>query len=141
MQQYIAFAQENWVLITLWFTALAVLVMSENRKSGQSVTTSEATRLMNHDDALVLDIREQKEYAEGHIPGAFNLPMSALEKRVSEIDKYKEKPVVVVCRMGSTAGAGGKTLKKSGFSNVVRMAGGMMEWNSAGLPTKKGKSA
>ena len=141
MQQYIAFAQENWVLITLWFTALAVLVMSENRKSGQSVTTSEATRLMNHDDALVLDIREQKEYAEGHIPGAFNLPMSALEKRVSEIDKYKEKPVVVVCRMGSTAGAVGKTLKKSGFSNVVRMAGGMMEWNSAGLQTKKGKSA
>jgi len=141
MQQFIAFAQENWVLITLWFTALAVLMMSESRKAGQSVTTSEATRMMNHEDALVVDIREQKEYAEGHIAGAFNLPMSAFEKRVSEIEKHKEKPVIVVCKMGTTAGSAGKTLKKKGFTNVVRMTGGMMEWAAAGLPTKKGKSA
>lgn len=141
MQQFIAFAQENWVLIALWFTALAVLVMSENRKAGQSVTTSEATRLMNHNEALVVDIREQKEYAEGHIAGALNVPMSTFEKRASELEKHKDKPVIIVCKMGSTAGSVAKSLKKRGFAQVVRMAGGMMEWNSSGLPTKKGKSA
>ena len=90
---------------------------------------------------LILDIREQKEFTQGHIAGAYNLPASVFDKKVSEIDRHKAHPVVVVCKMGSSAGSIAKTLKKRGFENVVRLAGGMSEWTAASLPTKKGKSS
>ncbi len=81
--------------------------------------------MMNHDNALILDIREQKDFAAGHIAGAHNLPVSVMDTKVSEIDRFKSRPVIVVCKMGTSAGSIAKTLKKRGFENVVRLAGGM----------------
>lgn len=141
MQDFIGFATENWMLIVVWISAAATLFYTESRKAGKSVNTTEATRMMNHDNALVLDIREPKDFAQGHIAGAVNLPVSVLNTKLSEIDKHKSHPVIVVCKMGTAAGAIAKTLKKRGFENVVRLSGGMSEWTGAALPVKKGKSS
>ena len=141
MQEFIGFAQENWVLMVLWLSAAGTLYYTETKKAGKSVNTTEATRMINRENALILDIREKKEFTQGHIAGAYNLPASVFDKKVSEIDRHKARPVVVVCKMGTSAGAIAKTLKKRGFENVVRLAGGMSEWTAASLPTKKGKSS
>ena len=95
--------------------------------------------MINRDNALILDIREQKEFAQGHIAGAYNLPASVIEKKLSELTRYKTCPVVVVCKMGTSAGSVVKKLKNQGFEQVVRLAGGMAEWTAASLPVKKGK--
>lgn len=141
MQEFIGFAQENWVLFVIWISAAGTLYYTESQKAGKSVTTTEATRMMNHDNALILDIREQKDFAAGHIAGAHNLPVSVMDTKVSEIDRFKSRPVIVVCKMGTSAGGIAKTLKKRGFENVVRLAGGMSEWQAAALPVRKGKAS
>lgn len=141
MQEFIGFAQENWVLIVLWFSAAGTLWYTETKKAGKTVNTTEATRLMNRENAVILDIREQKEFANGHISGAKNIPVSVFDSKASELDHDKGRPVIVVCKMGTAAGAVAKTLKKRGFEQVVRLAGGMSEWTEASLPVKKGKRA
>ncbi len=54
---------------------------------------------------------------------------------MSELDKYKNKPVVLVCKMGQQSGAAGKQLKAANFEDVYKMSGGMMEWGNLQLPT------
>jgi rhodanese-related sulfurtransferase len=141
MQEFIGFAQENWVLIVLWLSTAGTLWYTETKKAGKTVNATEATRLMNRENALVLDIREQKEFATGHISGAKNIPVSVFESKASELDQDKNRPVIVVCKMGTAAGAIVKILKKRGFEQVVRLTGGMSEWTAASLPVKKGKRA
>ena len=139
MQDFIGFAQENWVLLLLWLSAAGTLYYTETKKAGKSVNTTEATRMINRENALILDIRETQEFTKGHIAGAYNLPASVVEKKLSELNRYKTCPVVVVCKMGTSAGSVVKKLKNQGFEQVVRLAGGMAEWTSASLPVKKGK--
>jgi rhodanese-related sulfurtransferase len=67
-----------------------------------------------------------------------NIPHSALEGRVVELAKYKEKPLTIVCKMGQHAGASGALLRKAGFANVTRLTGGMTEWRNQNLPVVKG---
>ncbi|MDC1208285.1 rhodanese-like domain-containing protein [Litorivicinus sp.] len=141
MQEFIEFSQENWVLMVLWISAVGTLYYTETKKAGKSVNTTEATRMINHDNALILDIREKKDFALGHISGAHNLPASIFDAKASEIDRYKSRQVIVVCKMGTSAGSIVKSMKKRGFENVVRLAGGISEWTATSLPVKKGKSA
>ncbi len=140
MQDFIGFSQENWVFILLWLSAAGTLYYTEMKKAGKCVNTTEATRMLNRDDALILDIREKKDFSQGHIAGAYNLPVSVFDKKISELDRYKTHPIIVVCKMGTASGSVVKTLKKRDFENVIRLSGGMAEWTAASLPLRKGKS-
>jgi rhodanese-related sulfurtransferase len=104
---------------------------------GPSVNTLEATMLMNKKDSLVLDVREAGEFAQGHLLGARNIPIDELETRVKEIERFKDRPVVVSCAVGNRAGSAAKVLRQHGFTNVVNLSGGIAAWRQAGLPTEK----
>jgi rhodanese-related sulfurtransferase len=104
---------------------------------GPSVNTLEATMLMNKKDSLVLDVREAGEFAGGHIINARNIPFDELEQRLKEIERYKEKPVIVSCAVGNRSGGAASLLRKQGFTNVVNLSGGIAAWRQAGLPTEK----
>jgi len=97
------------------------------------------TNLINSDGALVLDIRAEKEYQSGHITGSTNIPYNKLNERMSEIEQYKDKPVVLVCAMGQHAGMAGRILHAKGFKSVRRLSGGISTWKSDGLPLVKAK--
>jgi rhodanese-related sulfurtransferase len=108
------------------------------RLSGiKQVGPQEAVMLFNHEDALVLDVRENSEYADGHIAKAKHIPLGQLNKRLAELDKYKDKPIVAVCRTGSRSGHACGMLRKAGFGNVSNLAGGISAWEQAGLPKEK----
>lgn len=94
--------------------------------------------MVNRENALVLDVRDRKEFQAGHIVDAVNIPQSSLESRLDELKKHKDRPVVVVCRIGQNAGAAGTLLRKSGFEQVSRLSGGMTEWRNQNLPVVKG---
>jgi rhodanese-related sulfurtransferase len=135
------FITENIFLIAVAFVSGAMLVWPLVRRGvgvgGPSVNTLEATVLINRQDALVIDVRDQNEYAAGHILNARNVPLAHLEERIGELSKYKEKPVIIACGTGQRSGTAQSLLKKHGFSNVVNLAGGFAAWRQAGLPVEK----
>lgn len=130
------FIQDNLLLVIAAAASGAMLLWSivSDRISGISqINTLEATRLIN-EDALVLDVREDKEWAAGHIPNARHIPLGALPSRLGELEKFKSKPIVVNCRSGHRSGRACAMLKKSGFENVHNLAGGIIAWEKANLP-------
>ena len=133
------FIQDNVLLVGLAVVSGAMLLWSffGGKVSGVTqVDTLEATRLINQ-DALVLDVREDKEYVAGHIPKARHIPLSALPSRLGELEKFKSKPIVVNCRSGQRSARACGILKKHGFEKAVNLAGGIMAWESAHLPVEK----
>lgn len=101
------------------------------------ISANEATLLINRQDALVLDVRETAEWSAGHIPNARHIALGHLGKHLSEIEKHKDKPVIVVCASGNRSGAGCRVLKQAGFQQVRNLAGGVNAWSDAGLPMTK----
>jgi len=135
----VKFVTENIFLIAIAFVSGGMLAWPLVRRGtgGPSVNTLEATMLMNKKDSLVLDVRDAGEFAQGHILSARNIPLGELEQRLKEIERYKEKPVIVSCGVGNRAGSAAGLLRKQGFTNVVNLSGGIAAWRQAGLPTEK----
>lgn len=135
----VQFLQENWMLVALAVVSGAMLVWSfiGGRLAGiEQADTLKATRLFN-DDALILDVREDKEYAAGHIPRAKHIPLGQLSGRIQELEKFKDKPILVTCRSGHRSGRACGMLKKAGFETVYNQAGGILAWERANLPVTK----
>jgi rhodanese-related sulfurtransferase len=105
--------------------------------AGATISTLQATLLINQQNALVLDVREAAEYEKGHMLNARNIPLGELEARAAEIDKHKAKPVIVVCDNGNRSGKAATALRKRGFEQVFTLGGGIGAWRQAGLPLEK----
>lgn len=117
------------LLIALWYI--------ERAKSGPSLSPQQVTTLLNRDEAIIVDLRDKKEFSEGRITGAMHIPFINLKERAVELEKFKDKKVVLVDKMGQHSGAAGKTLKTLGFVNVSRLQGGIAEWRSSNMPLVK----
>jgi rhodanese-related sulfurtransferase len=96
-----------------------------------------ATQLMNHEDAVFVDVREDKELGDGIIANAVHIPLSQLQNRIAELDKYKGRPVVAYCRSGNRSFSAGSKLRKAGFESVYNLTGGILAWQNANLPTTR----
>ncbi|MFA5913348.1 MAG: rhodanese-like domain-containing protein [Burkholderiales bacterium] len=133
------FVMDNIFLVAVALVSGAMLVWPLLRRGagGPSVNTLEATQLINRQDALLLDVREQAEFAQSRILNARGLPLSQLEARLGDIEKFKDKPVIVYCATGSRSATAAATLRKNGFSNVLNLSGGFVAWQQAGLPVQK----
>ena len=121
---------------TFLFLAIAFFI-NEGRQGGAKVSPSELVGLVNRNDASVLDLRELKDYNLGHISGSKSFPASSFDARVGELSGFKEKTLVLVCKMGQHSGPYGKKLKAQGFEDIRRLAGGMAEWSACNLPVVK----
>ena len=137
MEQLIEFAINHWIAVSGLLALIVILLVTENLKSGKALSPNQVTQLMNKDEAVVLDIRPKKDFSQGHLIGAINIPFDAIKKRVSELEKYKSKPIIVVCKHGQQSGSVGKSLGEQGFTEVKRLQGGIAEWTGAGLPLVK----
>lgn len=133
------FVSENILYIAMAAVSGFMLLMPYLRRGGggPAASPSEATLLINRQDALVLDVREPAAYASAHILNARNIPLKQLDERAGELAKFKEKPVIVHCDTGVTSGAALAVLKKHGFNNVFNLRGGFGAWKQAGLPVEK----
>lgn len=137
MALFLEFLAEQWILVAALGVCFALFFGHESRKSGKSLTPQRAISLVNKEEGVFVDLRDHGEYSKGHIVGAINIPLAKLDERASELQKFQEKPVVLVCKMGQHSGAAGKKLGAQGYSQVYRMSGGMMEWTSSQLPLVK----
>jgi len=133
------FITEHIFLVGLAAVSGAMLVWPAIRRGagGPSISTLQATLLINQQNALVLDVRDAAEYEKGHLLNARHLAMGELAARSAEIEKYKARPVIVVCESGSRSDKAAAALRKHGFGQVFSLSGGMAAWKQAGLPLEK----
>ena len=134
------FALDNWPLIAVALTSGTMLAwpyLAGARGGGARLSTLQATRLINDSDAVIIDIRDQAEFAGGHIANAKNIPAKVMDERKAEIDKLKGKPVIVSCDTGTRASAGADKLRALGLTEVFTLQGGLNAWRDAGLPVSK----
>lgn len=113
---------------------LVLFIRNEMNRGGTGISTQKLVDMVNREEAVVVDLRDKKEFDQGHLVGSLNVPYSTLETRVDELTRYKERPLVLICRMGQHAGTAGTILRKKGFANVSRLTGGFMEWRNQNLP-------
>jgi rhodanese-related sulfurtransferase len=133
------FLQQNILLVGIAIVSAIGLIWPVLRPSGaKTVSPSEATMLINREDAIILDVRETEEFAKGHLLEARNVPAAKLKDRMGEIDKFKERPLIICCASGVRSASTCGELKKQGFTRLYNLAGGIDAWRAAGLPLKKG---
>ncbi len=136
MQELSNFVSGNWEL----FLALTIILFLLARTwYGPSavvmVLANEAVQLINHKDALVVDVRTEKEYKEGHVMNALHIPLGKLDAHIQELQAYKNSAIVMVCRSGARSAQAATKLKKLGFTDVHNIGGGMLAWARDNLPT------
>lgn len=133
------FVQQNIMWVMAAVISGAMLLASIVRSSGKGVSVTEATLLINREDALVVDVRETGEWSTGHIPNARHIALGQLDKHMSELEKFKNRPVIICCASGNRSSSACGTLKRAGFERVFNLSGGLSAWTGAGLPvTTKG---
>ena len=133
---WLDFVAEQWILCSILAVMVAAFLVLESRKGGATVSYHQATRLLNDDRAMLVDVRDKSDFNAGHIVGAINIPFAGLAEKSSQLEKHKAKQIIVADKMGQQAGAAGKILRDKGF-DVVRLQGGMAEWSQQNLPLVK----
>lgn len=134
--EFFVFISEQWVLVSVLLILIYLFAINERIKSGRPLSVHAVTRMINADEALLLDIRDSKEFKAGHIAGAVNIPQAKLSDKLGELDEHREKFIIIADKVGQNAGAAGRRLRQNGFK-VFRLTGGMMEWQSQQLPVVK----
>ena len=136
MEKVLEFVQNNLMYVMMAVGSGGMLLWQTVRGFGGTAGLSpqQATLLLNREDALVIDVREANEWSAGHIPNARHVPLAQLEKRLSELEKLKDRPLIINCQSGNRSEAACRTLKKHGFEKVYSLAGGIGAWKEAGLP-------
>lgn len=138
-EQLLEFAGNHILLVSAFAIVLSALIwnLAVNPGGKYAVDPLTATSLINHEDAVVLDVRSMAEFKDGHIVNSVNVPLNGLGNNIKQLEKYRSKPIIAVCRSGSRSGAACNLLRKNGFENVKNLRGGIMAWESANLPVKR----
>ena len=140
MPEIVAFLARNWILALVFVVSGVMLLyplVARRFSATREIGTLDATRLLNKDNPLVLDVREASEFAGGRLPNAVHIPLSQLKDRAGEIAKFTSRPVIVYCERGTRSSSAVSALARLGFKEVQSLRGGYRAWKDAGLPVTK----
>ena len=137
MDRLFEFVVNHYILVSLFVAFLVAILILESRRGGAKISAQGAVNLINKDEAVVVDIQDRKEFGEGRITGSINIPLNSLKSRVGELSKFKDKQIIVADKMGQHSAMAVKQLNAEGFSNVVRLNGGVADWKASNLPLVK----
>lgn len=138
VDQLLAFVGAHPILVGVFLLLLILFIRNELSRGGRTVNAQELVNMVNRDGAVVVDVRDSTEFRSGHVVGAVNIPHGSIAERLSELQRYRDKPVVVMCKMGQHSSSAGVHLRKAGFTNVTKLRGGISEWRGQNLPLVKG---
>ena len=133
------FVIDNLALIAIAVISGGMLLWTSFSRGSSSggVSAAEAVRLMNREKGVLIDVCDPSEHAAGHCVGSRNIPLGELEKRVAELPKNKQLPVLLMCQSGARSGRAAATLRKLGYERALAVNGGLRAWREAGLPVEK----
>ena len=136
LAKFLEFITVHYMLSGAFLIIVVLLIVQQSRNSGRNLSSRELTAMVNRDEAFILDIRPKKDFVVGHIVGSENISSDQLKTRMADLEKYKDKTIIVVCASGVNAGSACSELKKAGF-NAARLSGGITGWRSENLPVVK----
>jgi rhodanese-related sulfurtransferase len=143
LQEIMQFISKHPILSLAWIALLvAVIVMTVKSRFSKvkEITRGEVTRLINKEDAVVVDTRSRDDFRRGHIANAINLTASEIKSgSLGALEKHKTQPVVVVCANGTTSREPAESLSKAGFEQVFTLKDGIAGWSGENLPLARGK--
>ena len=133
------FLLDNWYLVAAAAVSGGMLLWPTLQRgaAGGAISTAEAVRLINREKAVLIDVCEPAEFAAGHVAGARNVPLAAIEAGHKQLPSNKALPLVVLCQSGARAARAAGMLRKLGYEKAQPMAGGLAAWREAGLPVEK----
>ncbi len=140
MDRYLEFILNHYIL-SLALAVVTYLLIQELfdtafKKFG-NVSPLLAVAKMNDTDTLVIDVRDEPDFIQGHIEQAINMPLGKLPERLASLEEHKNKPILIACQTGTRSASAGKVLTKAGFEQVFVITGGMQAWqNDYKLPVK-----
>lgn len=141
MEKVHQFIASHWILVTAFVSLLIVLFVTEVLSRGLSgkncLTPLQATRLINSEMAVVIDIRDAHAYSKGHITNAIHISSAELDKDIKHLEQYKNQPLIIVCAIGKKSRYLVNKLRKQGYGKVYILMGGMSAWGSSNMPVVK----
>jgi rhodanese-related sulfurtransferase len=143
MEQFVEFVGNHPYLFTALFVVITLLIWSivgEQLWGGEAILPQDATLLINREDAVILDVREESEFKQGHILNAIHIPLSTLSSKIGRLEKWRSRPIIANCLNGHRSARACSMLKKQGFEKVYNLKGGINAWQDASLPLTKGKN-
>lgn len=139
MQNILVFIENHWMLSLAFIAVFLLIVIVEfirARQGALQISPHEAIRLMNHQNAVVIDLRSKDTFATGHIVNATSIPFGELESKIKKLEKYKTQPIILVCANGLESRAAASLLQKHHITTHV-LAGGLKGWRDADMPLTK----
>lgn len=135
MTEIMDFLLEQWIFSGTLIALVALLIYGERAKKYQIVDTNGAITLMDDENLIILDVREEKERKTGFINSTTHIPMGQVKGKLDTLDKNKK--ILTYCKSGMRSKTTAELLCKNQFENVYNLKGGFDAWQAAGLPIKK----
>jgi rhodanese-related sulfurtransferase len=136
VENIIIFAQQQFVVVISLAAIVFLFIRHETSKGGEKLSSLQVVSAVNSDEAVLLDVRDVKEYEAGHIVNAIHIPHGKVEESLKQLEKYRQKKIIVVDKMGQHSAAVIKILTANEFT-AVRLGGGVSEWQQDSLPLVK----
>ena len=137
MEQLLEFAGNHLFLVSALVLTLGLLGAHTLLGGKDNINPQQATLMMNHEDAVVVDVRPMADFGKGHINNAVNIPINGFANQMGQLEKKKDKPIIVACRSGNQSHMACRKLRKAGFEKVYNLRGGIMAWQAADLPVSR----
>lgn len=143
MSGLIDFLVAHWLLSLLFITLLLCYLGFEifYSQNSKQISPIMAVDLLNHQQAVIIDIRSKEAYEQGHIINAINIPQEQLMAEPKKVQRYKNNPIILVCAVGKDSAKVIAKLSELNFSKVLQVSGGMQEWVASGFPLVAGKTS
>jgi len=143
VDRLIEFATNHWILFSVLAVVTYLLIQDIFETSIRKYKTTSAVGavgLINETETAIVDVREPHEYAKAHIENSLNIPINKFDKRLEELEKYRDKTLIITCQTGTRSPQACKKLTKAGFENVYTLSGGMQGWQDLNLPIRHKKA-
>lgn len=141
MKELVVFITSHWILASLLGVLVFAFILNEiigsHFGSRHTVLAEHAVQMINHQNAVVFDIRTETEFSTGHIVGAEQLTAATLDKKMPHLAKYLQQPIIIGTTNGQDTTKMMTLLREKGFSRIFILSGGMQNWKSAGMPMVK----
>ncbi|MEQ8288122.1 MAG: rhodanese-like domain-containing protein [Gammaproteobacteria bacterium] len=143
MERFPEFVANHLFLFSLLVAILMLLawnLFGDSLSGVKMLLPADVTRLINKEDAVVIDIRNESDFEKGHIINAMNIPFAELPNKLEKLKAYKQRDIIFCCASGSVAPKEARKMLNEGFEKVSCLKGGLLAWQNASLPLTKGKS-
>ncbi|HBI22239.1 MAG TPA: rhodanese-like domain-containing protein [Legionella sp.] len=132
MAQFITNHWQLWLALVILLAAIFIQELLAQKKRAEELSPAAAVQRMNHDHAVVIDLRDTEAFRTGHIIDSIHATPDEFTQQ--RMDKYKSKPIIFVCAKGLQSAALAAKLRGLGFTKPMVLAGGIAAWQTAGLP-------